>query len=304
MLTCIQFGLNTSDMSATLRLYSEAFGFQNAGGQGIWGTVIGIQGLPPESRAVMWWMVGRQPFFQLEIFQHTNPVQRPRPAGWRASDHGWARFGLYVADLDHAIATLKDWGLGLSGEGAGPDGSRRVAFFDPYIGAYVELREKQGIEAAEMIYGAASVSDLDHAREYYRDVLGFELGSIEELHRPEDEALWGLAGAKREGFLVRSGDVMLEILRYDDPVGKPRPADHRASDQCFFNAAFGSHDRSEVAEVLARIQASGTGSINILETPELLAAYVNEAERESEFSFIAPDMMEALGFKPLTPFFG
>lgn len=303
MLTCIQFGLNTSDMAATLRLYSEAFGFRNAGGQGIWGNTIGIQGLPPEARATMWWMVGAQPFFQLEIFQHTNPPQRPRPQGWRACDHGWVRFGVFVADLDAAIASVRSHGLELSGDGRGPDGSRRCALFDPYIAAFIELREKPGLEAAEVIYGAASVSDLDRAKEYYRDVLGFELGPIEELHTPEDEALWGLAGAKREGFIVRSGDVLLEILRYDDPAGKPRPADHRASDQCFFNAAFGSHERSEIAGALARVQASGTGSVNVLEKAEVLAAYINEAERESEISFIDPAMMEAFGFMPATPFF-
>lgn len=304
MLTCIQFGLNTTDMAGTLRFYSDAFGFRNAGGQGIWGETIKIQGLSPDSRAMMWWMVGIQPFFQLEIFQHTRPPQRLRPDGWRPCDHGWVRIGVAVPDYDRALRGIADSGMALSGEGRGPDGARRCAFFDSFIGTFVELREAKGAAGPSVIYGAASVSDLGAARRFYGETVGLPLGDLEQLHRPEDEALWGLAGARRDGFIVQSGDVVLEIVQYDDPVGKPRRADHRASDQCFFNAAMGSREREEVAAALDRLRAAGVQPMNILETEDLLACYVNEAERETEFSVIPRELNVILGFEPVGDFFG
>jgi len=290
-------------MAATLRFYSEAFGFRNAGGQGIWGETIKIQGLSPDSRAMMWWMLGEQPFFQFEIFQHSKPEQRLRPQGWRPCDLGWSRMGIAVADYDAALAAIAAWGIGLTGEGAAHDGSRRCAFYDPFIGAIVEVREAKGASGPSVIYGAASVSDLDAARHYYGELIGLELGDLDELHQPEDEALWGLGGAKREGFIARAGDVTLEILRYDDPQGKPRRADHRASDQCMFNAAFGSRERSDVEQVIDRLRAAGVQQMQVLQTEDLLASYVNEPERETEFSVIPRELDAILGFEALTPFF-
>ncbi len=304
MLNCIQFGLNSTDMAATLRFYSEAFGFRNAGGQGIWGETIKIQGLSPDSRATMWWMIGEQPFFQFEIFQHSKPEQRLRPEGWRACDHGWTRIGIAVPDYDRALGHIDDWGMRLTGEGVGPDGSRRCAFYDIFIGAFIELREAKGASGPSVIYGAASVSDLDAARRFYGETVGLPLGDIAELHSPQDEALWGLAGAKREGFLVKSGDVVLEILQYADPVGKPRRADHRASDQCFFNAAFGARERAPVAAVLERLRAAGMTQMQVLETEDLLASYVNDPECETEFSVIPHELNAILGFESPGDFFG
>ena len=304
MLTCIQFGLNTSDMPATLRFYSDAFGFENAGGQGIWGETIKIQGLSPDSRAMMWWMVGTQKFFQFEIFEHTRPAQRPRPAGWRPCDHGWVRLGIAVPDYDRALAGIAAFEIALTGEGKGPDGQRRCAFYDPFIGAMIEVRESTGASGPSVLYGAASVSDLDAARHYYGELIGLELGAFDEICQPEDEVLWGLAGAEREGFTVRSGDVQIAIVRYETPLGKPRPADHRASDQCFFNAAFGSRVHAEVAETINRLQAAGVEQMNIFRTPDLLASYVNQPERETEFSVIPQELNRVLGFESLGPFFG
>src|ERR1700744_1152730 len=94
MLKAIQIGLNTSDLAGSLRLYSEAFGFRNSGAQAVWEKTIGIQGLSPESRAIMWWMIGADRFFQLELFHHTSPVQRALPDDWKPSDHGGERFGV------------------------------------------------------------------------------------------------------------------------------------------------------------------------------------------------------------------
>jgi len=303
MLSLIQFGLNTTDMAGSLRLYAEAFGFRNAGGQALWGETIRIQGLPPSSRAIMWWLVGAQPFFQLELFQHSRPAQRPLPEGWRPCDLGWVRFGVAVADFDAALVAIVGNGLALTGRDGGR-GARRCAFRDPFVGCMVEVREAPGGAGPALLYAAASVSDLAAARHYYGEVLGFPLAPLETLHTPEDEALWGLAGARREGFVADTGQVRLEILCYANPRGQPGRLDHRASDQGFFNVALGARDVAEVRAAIAGLRAAGVEPERVYDTGELLAAYVNAPEREVEVCVVPAALDAVLGFAPAAPFFG
>ena len=105
-LSLAQVALNTADLSASLRLYCELFGFANAGGSAAWGKVLAMQGLPPDAHCIVWWLVGEMPFFQLEFFHHGSPVQRPLPDDWRPCDHGWVRMGIAVADFDRVTAGL------------------------------------------------------------------------------------------------------------------------------------------------------------------------------------------------------
>jgi len=66
-------------------------GFADAGGRTSWSERVGLmQGLGEGPAGItMWWLVGRQDFFQLELFHHTRPAQRPLPGDWRPSDLGW-----------------------------------------------------------------------------------------------------------------------------------------------------------------------------------------------------------------------
>src|SRR5262245_21221991 len=105
-LAYVQIGMNSNDIVATLRLYSQLFGFSNAGGAPAWGDNLQVQGLGPDSHMMMWWMVGADPFFQLEFFTHGEPAQRPLRADWRPSDHGWVRFGIAIEDFDRVVTGL------------------------------------------------------------------------------------------------------------------------------------------------------------------------------------------------------
>jgi catechol 2,3-dioxygenase-like lactoylglutathione lyase family enzyme len=58
--------LNTDNMSGSLRFYSEVLGFRNGGANAFWGDVAVVQGLSRDASAIMWWMVGKRPFFQFE----------------------------------------------------------------------------------------------------------------------------------------------------------------------------------------------------------------------------------------------
>lgn len=301
MLRSMQIGMNSLDLAGTLRLYS-ALGFSNAGGQTIWGELIRIQGLPPESRAIIWWMVGRQKSFQLEFFQHSQPMPRPLRDDWRPSDHGWTRFGLEVVDFDHCLAILRDFDIPLLSAPHVDSTGRRAAFRDPFIGVIVEVVEaKPEATGPAVLYAAASVGDLESARVFYSETLRLPIEPLPALDIP-DETLWGLQGAQREGFLVQAGDIYLEISSYSQPVGRPRPTDYRLSDQGIVNVMLATHDMAEMRETFERLQAAGLKPPYMVRTEAVLAGYITDREREIELSALSPDMLPAIGFVPAPPF--
>ena len=69
----------------------------------------------------------------------------------------------------------------------------------------------------------------------------------------------GLAGATTESR-VDGGDVLIEVVQYLDPVGKPRPHDYRLSDQGILNIAFGARRKSDFDRVYRRAEAFGAQS--------------------------------------------
>jgi catechol 2,3-dioxygenase-like lactoylglutathione lyase family enzyme len=309
-LSTIQIGLNTTDVAATAKLYCELFGFANAGGHLIWGEPMRIQGLDADARGMMWWLVGRQRFFQLEIFHHPRPAHRPLPVDWLPSDHGWTRFGVEVLRFDDAIATLERWRISPTGQSLDSSGPRRAAFRDPFVGCVVELIEAatprvSGHDLDPVVaYAASSVSDLAAARRFYGNVLGLEIGPLTDLHEPEHEALWGLADACRDGFVVESGTTKLEIVQYDAPRGRPRRPDYRTTDQGLVNIALGSRDPTAIEEVVERLHKEGCQLTPMIRFGDALGTYLLDPEREMELIALPEALDSAWGFEPATPFIG
>jgi catechol 2,3-dioxygenase-like lactoylglutathione lyase family enzyme len=297
-----QIGMNTSDIPASLRLYSEAFGFRNAGGQGLWGETIKVHGLSPDDTALMWWMIGDQDFFQLEFFHHTSPGQRPQPADWRPCDCGWVRFCISVPDLDHSQKALRRLGVPLLGSDDRP-GGRRIAFRDPQIGAIVEVVEDQTRNGPAFRSATSSVSDLEGAFTHYRDTLGLPIRPLEEVRAAGDEALWGLAGARRKGFAVTLGDRALEIVQYEDPVGRKRPDDFCIADQGIMNVAIISRSPEEIEALFTRLEKAGYRSPAMMRAEGIVAGYIVDAERELELAAIPREMDRFVGFEYTQPFF-
>ena len=233
-----------------------------------WGPwLAGIQGLGDDAATVLWWMVGRQDLVQLEFFNHTLPPIRPLPADWRASDHGWTSFAIAVPDFDGVLERLAASGVATITEPAVHAGLRRVAFRDPDIGVVVEMLEEGpalpgGIRtrhyelAPALVSITLSVADLDRARAFFVDTVGLAPADV-ALRSPELEAVRGLAGARSESFAVRGGDLFIEVVRYDEPAGRPRPADARLSDQGIMNVAVGFRQRHRSEALLARLRAAG-----------------------------------------------
>ena len=301
----IQVGMNTSDMAGSLRLYAEAFGFVNAGSQGMWGQTIAVQGLPPDSRTLIWWMIGSQSYFQLELFHHTRPEQRPLRTDWRPSDHGWSRIGVSVTDFDACMSALAANAVTPLTPPITENGKRRMAFRDPYVGVVVEVMEKwhtAGGDGPAVVYVASSVSDLTGARTFYGDVIGLEICPGDLLHKAKHEALWGLADAKRDVFVARAEDMLLEIVQYDDPAGRPRPADYRVSDQGIVNVALGSRQANTVAAAIDRVKAAGFVPPAVFNAGGIVWGSLTDPEREIELGCVPPELDAALGFTAAAPF--
>jgi catechol 2,3-dioxygenase-like lactoylglutathione lyase family enzyme len=269
-----QVALCTADLPASVRLYAEALGFRPAGGRVIWGpTVARIQGFE-DTAFTLWWLVGDQDFFQLELFAHTLPQQRPRPR----ADLGWTGFTIAVPDVDATRARLRSAGVEPTARGAG------LAFRDPYADVEVDVVAAAASSPGGAARGPAVVSarlavaDLGAARRLYVDALGLAEQPLES------------------GFAVAVGDRRVEVVR---PGGDPRPlpADHRLSDQGMMNAAIGYRPREAVGGALDRVLAAGftanaplsrSGATYVADgqgtTVELLGV---EPERDAAMGFLA-----------------
>jgi catechol 2,3-dioxygenase-like lactoylglutathione lyase family enzyme len=311
----VQIGLNTIDLPATIRLYSELCGFANGGANAFWGPPSAIQGLGPETRGILWWLVGRQKFFQLELFQHTVPRPRLLPGDWRPSDHGWVRFGVALRNFDRALGVLQTWDIQPLAPAATRDGLRRIAFRDPFVGVVVELFEDGpsipgGIRRAAfelepaVVYATSSVADLDSAREFYQNVLGLQIEPRDLLHTRADEALWGLPGADVEGFVARSGQVFVEVVSYKQPQGRPQPEDHCIADQGIMNIALGARDIACIRAIVRAARQAGIRTGQEFGAGDLLSLFLLDPGREVELIALPEKWDAATGFVPGAPFFG
>ena len=264
----VQLAFCTPDIAGTVRRYCEVFGFADAGGRAFWGPwLAGIQGLGDDAATVLWWLVGRQDLVQLELFSHTTPPLRRRRADWSPADLGWAGWSLTVPDFDAALARLAATGIDTITEPVVHDGLRRVAFRDPDLAVVVQVLEEGpatpgGVRprhydlAPAVVSVTLSVTDLDRARRFLVDAAGLVPVAVDP-HPPQLDAIRGLPDARREAFAVRGGDVLLEVVRYDEPRGRPRPADARLSDEGIMNVAIGHRERPRADALLERIRAAG-----------------------------------------------
>jgi catechol 2,3-dioxygenase-like lactoylglutathione lyase family enzyme len=313
-LKMMQVALNSSDLPGSLRLFSEIFGFTNAGAQAGWGEMMRIQGFEPSARMLVWWLVGRQQGMQLEIFHHVEPAQRPLPADWNPADHGWVRFGIGVPDFDRSLTALAAAGIETITAPAGSQGQRRVAFRDPFAGIIIEIMEENealspGVRRRHfdldpfVVYAAVSVADIAASRDFFGRVVGLPIVE-NHLHRPEEEALWGLGGADRRSFLADTGDMLIEVVEYRAPRGRPKPADHRLSDQGIMNIALRSTSKARVQGIIDRSLADDPRSITaIVDGEAALGTYIQAPDRQLELVAAPLEADPWMGLVPATPLF-
>jgi len=264
-----QIAISVGDVQRSQRWYRDVFGFQESGGTNLFTPLLGsdrVQGVP-DATSVCWWLMDRQEFFQLELFQFSKPEPRPLPVEWRPCDIGYTTIGLHVDGFDSTLERLARRQTPLLSDPIGAPGARRVCVRDP-DGVLIEVMEDdpRSGEPRPRPYRdvpvvtrfvTLSVPDLGEARHTWIEVLGLaEVGDV-RLHGPEHEALWGLAGAERESFVLLAGDVFVEVVRYLDPVGQPWPDGYRISDHGLLNVALGLRTFDALTDLVAGCAAAG-----------------------------------------------
>ena len=304
-----QFAISVSDLPRAARLYCDALGCRKAGGLLIWGDFLATLQRVPDPEAVLWWLIDRQDFVQLEVWGYTRPRPRALPNDWRPSDTGYARTIFHVDDFDGALAQLPRLGLATVTPPAGPRGERRACIRD-HDGLLVELLERDPLpdaraprwpEAGCAIRGVAlSVPDLDKARRFWVETLALEEVDAALLDAPDREAQWGLHNARSEGLLLRAGDGLVEIRQYHDPAPRPRPDGYLLSDVGILNIALGYRGRDAFDAAFARLLDAGY-TANVMPNAEgpFTSSYVNDDQGFSlEMFHCAPEVDEYLGFTP------
>lgn len=265
-----QIAFSVVDLRRTEAWFHEGLGFLPAGGSIFMmsGPIAApIQGIPGAA-SCGWWLVGRNAWFQLELFQFRQPIAKLMPANFRPCDVGYTRMGVHVENFDVALANLARLGSEPMLPPIGGPGARRACVRSP-DGVFIEIMEDDplpqpaGSERAGCPVAVRSVTlstpDFDASVAYLTAVNGKGPEDL-ALHTPEHEALWDLSGASCKRAVFRSGDVVVEVVQYLDPIGKPWPPGYRICDQGILNIAYGARNKADHTRVYERATAFGARS--------------------------------------------
>jgi catechol 2,3-dioxygenase-like lactoylglutathione lyase family enzyme len=305
-----QIAFSVVDVQRTERWFRDAFGFIPAGGTRSfrgWGARH-VQGLPGAA-STCWWLVDRSEHFQIELFQFEAPLARLMPADYRPCDVGYSRVGFWVQDFDRTIERLIALGTPPLTAPVGAAGKRRVCVRNPE-GVFIEVMEDDPLRgrtrdarpgcrvAARSV--TLSVADLEKSKRFFMSALGMP-ESTAALRRPEHEALWGLEGASTRSVVLEAGNVLVELVQYLDPVGKPWPEGHRISDQGILNIAFGYRNMRAMMDSYHRSRVVGARPNGFpLHLVNWGVVYVNDEQEFSvELLWVNPRWDARMGFAPL-----
>lgn len=306
-----QVALSVVDLTATERWFREGLGFWPAGGSR--GMMRGplasaVQGLP-RAASTCWWMVGRNEWFQLEMFQFERPQAGLMAHDFRPCDNGYTRIGVWVADFDQALARLRHVDSRPLADPIGAPGARRACVRNP-DGVYVEIMEDDPLSGAGLTPSRSScpvavrsvtlsVPNLTRSEAFFSRGLGLERSDA-PLRALQHEALWGLDHARTRSSVFSAGGVLLELVQYLDPVGQRRPAGYRISDQGILNVAFGARSRRDHTKLYSRVRAAGAReNCRPVRMPGAGVVYVNDPDQFSvELLWMSPAWDRRFGFTP------
>jgi catechol 2,3-dioxygenase-like lactoylglutathione lyase family enzyme len=306
-----QVAISTLDLARAHQWYRQCLGLQTAGDrrhrEG--DSYAAVPGLPEASFDV-WCLVDRQEFFQLELFEFAKPRMRTMRADWRCSDIGYSSVGIHVEDFEGALGRAQSTSGELLTEPIGPAGRRRVCLRDP-DGILLELMEddvrgRRADAASDVSVPAAirsvtlSVRDLEKARRFWVDTLGLTEAGNSAIHGEEHESLWGLADASREKLVAWAGDVAVELVQYERPVGRARPSGYLISDQGILNVALGCTDKGRFEAAYERVVSGG---YRVAAPPWALKGVATVVYAYDDQGFcvellhVEPEALERMGFR-------
>lgn len=306
-----QIAFSVVDVTCTHAWYQRVFGYLPAGGTRLFRGPLAslVQGLP-KAASTCWWLVDQQDYFQLEMFQFKSPAVAPLPADYRPCDIGYSMVGIHVVDFDGFLARLFELDITPMSPPMTFNDARRVCIRDPE-GVVLEIMEddprsaRTGLRTRPDVPVATrsirvSVENLEKSRRFFVDALGLDEENELVLHSPEHEALWGLPGAECKSLLLWAGDFLVELVQYSNPLGKPRPASSRISDQGLLNIALGFRSKKDLDKIYNRCMAMGyKANSRPLHFGSWAVTYVNDDQDFSvELLFVRPWYDRFMGFLP------
>lgn len=242
-----QIAIATIDLRRSDAFWREGIGFLPSAATRVFrGRTISNLMQVENARTTTRWVVGRDEYLQIEIWQFENPVSRLMDVDRKPNHVGFSRCGVQVDDFDGTVKRLSEMGYPPLTHPLGEPGNRRVCVRDP-DGIHVELFENDILEdvvpPAAYACNAAlrsitlTTDDFDATRRFVEQGLGLERAD-RDLHDDEHEALWGLSGAECQRATYLSGKVLLEVADYSAPSTVPRHPHERLIDQGILNIAF------------------------------------------------------------------
>ena len=247
-----------------------------------------VQGLRRVA-STCWWLVDRNQWFQLELFQFERPLARLMADGFRPCDIGYARIGVWVADFDQTLTRLGRLGSRTAQRPGGPPATRRACVRNP-DGVYVEIMEDDPLSGAGLAQSRSecpvavrsvtlSVPDLARSEAFFR--------------RDSASALrCGAASARARGTLGsgRRADPQQRPHRRQRPGGgRPVSRSGRAGspgglpdlDQGILNIAFGARRKRDHPKLYRRDRSWGAREPQAGPQPGAGVVYVNDPEQFS-----------------------
>jgi catechol 2,3-dioxygenase-like lactoylglutathione lyase family enzyme len=218
---------------------------------------------------------------------------------------------MHVADFDEIVWRIDRSKRRLESNMVGEMGVRRACIRDPE-GVLIELMESDIIRPTATAASKAdayvairsvtlSVPDLDRAHAFWVGQLGLTEATGIELHRDEHEKLWGLDCAKTESLLLSAGEVLLELKKYLDPVGRPQSTGLNSFRQGILNVAVAFPSKQDLYAMHREIVGNGYRSdFGIWHLPNIATvAYVRDDDGNSiELLHVENTGRERMGFVP------
>jgi catechol 2,3-dioxygenase-like lactoylglutathione lyase family enzyme/uncharacterized protein YndB with AHSA1/START domain len=309
-----QVAFSTLNAKRLRRWYIDVFELVSGGGT--------VFGGPPTDRIQgmhnVWerclWAIDSQDYFQFEFFQFWNPKSKRRPQIWKPTDIGYSAAGIVVRDFDATLKRAANLGSSPVSKPAGEIGSRRVALRDP-DGNLIEVLEKDPLPGASQYTVrpevpstvrtmTVSVPDLERASKAWVEAFGLQPVDDIHLHTDADASLWGIEKMSSKRQTLTSGNFLVELVQYAEPVARPWPDGYQICDEGYMNIAVGFPDAAAFDRRFA--EATGYGARpngKPVDIGVFKVMYVNDSDGFSVEMLAARRQLWSLsGFNPGIPY--
>lgn len=270
--------------------YCDMFGFLPASQTIFTGPLATrVQGVPKDLNFCYWAVDGKRQF-QLEFFNFISPKVNPKSDSWQPYDHGYNIIGIHSWDFEQTLARLQTSQTCQLSAIKGEQGQRWLMVTDP-DGNYVEVTEADPLAEQDKVYPEIpatvryvrmSVADINQAQLLWQSSFGLTENSSVQLPKYHDEILFPKQAPSYQQCLLQGQGILLELRQYEQPMAKPRLANHNVTDQGIMNIAIGADSVSQWNDYYnGALQQQCQPNGKPLDAAIFKVMYVNEPNKEN-----------------------